>query len=246
MMANRSRLPTLILSPHPDDAVLGCWSVFEREAPVCVINVFAGVPPPGTTSGWDATCGVPDSAEMMRRRRAEDETALRAAGAAPIQLPFLDGQYRDSPPDLDAIALAIKDAVPRWRRLYAPSGAGGWLTFPGTEMTLEPHPDHQSVREVALRLSPAPRSVHFFAEIPYALQDSEPAAWARGIDRFTAELEAATGRPLKLARRLLSQDAVLRRLRALDTYITQVPAIDSALGGLLRHPEVLRLEAYWS
>src|SRR5213075_2833374 len=52
--------PVVILSPHPDDAVLGCWSVLEgADAPVHVVNVFAEIPSAGTRGGWDNECGVP-------------------------------------------------------------------------------------------------------------------------------------------------------------------------------------------
>jgi hypothetical protein len=38
----------VIFSLHLDDAVFSCWHVLDSERAVSVMNVFAGVPPPGT------------------------------------------------------------------------------------------------------------------------------------------------------------------------------------------------------
>jgi hypothetical protein len=46
--------PIAILSPHPDDAVLSCWHLLSDPGEARVINVFAGIPPPGRTGWWDA------------------------------------------------------------------------------------------------------------------------------------------------------------------------------------------------
>src|SRR4051794_18332994 len=85
--------PVLLLSPHLDDAVLNCCSVLMSDADVRVVNVFAGIPPPGFVSDWDRSCGGRDSAEHVRRRIAEDEAVLAALGTRPVNLPFLDIQY---------------------------------------------------------------------------------------------------------------------------------------------------------
>ena len=241
--------PVVILSPHPDDAVLGCWSVLEgADAPVHVVNVFAEIPPAGTRGGWDNECGVPDSTEMMRRRRAEDERVLAGAGAAAVaHLPFLDSQYDDAPRDVEQIAAAIRLAVPQWSALYAPAGTGGFLRIPGTaNMTLAPHPDHEAVRAAALLLDRPGVPLRFYAELPYALGGSPNGPWTAALARFTAALEAATARRLRLEVLELPGDSAARRWGALDGYATQLPRLDEGLGGVLNNADVLRREAYWS
>lgn len=43
--------PIVIVSPHPDDAVLSCWHLLDDPGQVSVINVFAGVPPTAEPAG---------------------------------------------------------------------------------------------------------------------------------------------------------------------------------------------------
>jgi LmbE family N-acetylglucosaminyl deacetylase len=247
MSAHSGDAPALVLSPHLDDAALGCWSVLDDpECPAQVVNVFAGVPPVGTRGGWDAQCGVPDSTEMVHRRRAEDERALAVAGVAPIHLEFLDGQYLDEARDIETIAAAVKLAVPRWSALYAPAGSGGFVHIIGTAgLTLAPHPDHEAVRAVALELERADAPTFFYAELPYSIADGRPERWAEAIDDFTPALERAVSRPLRLTPNELSDEALERRIEALAHYETQLPRVEEGVGSFVREPAVLRREAYW-
>jgi LmbE family N-acetylglucosaminyl deacetylase len=238
--------PILVLSPHPDDAVLGCWSAVANQRRAEVVNIFAGIPPAGTSGGWDRECGVPNSAEMMRRRRAEDERALAIARVRPVHLEFLDMQYVDEVRDIEAIAAAVKLAVPRWSAVYAPAAIGGYTRLVGTQgMTLAPHPDHETVRDVALRLERQETPTHFYAEIPYGLADIPGRGWPEGIEDFTPVLEAATGRTLELSSYELSAAALTRRIEALAEYQTQLPRIELGVGRFARETEVLRYEAQW-
>src|ERR1700689_2859366 len=43
--------PALVLSPHPDDAVLDCWSLLAGDRDVIVVNLFTGLPPPRPGGG---------------------------------------------------------------------------------------------------------------------------------------------------------------------------------------------------
>ncbi|MSO18187.1 MAG: hypothetical protein EXQ68_05860, partial [Acidimicrobiia bacterium] len=49
----------VVISPHPDDAVLGCSHLMSAHPGVTVITVYAGRPReyPSPMESWDALCG---------------------------------------------------------------------------------------------------------------------------------------------------------------------------------------------
>jgi LmbE family N-acetylglucosaminyl deacetylase len=245
--ASPNRSPALVLSPHPDDAVLGCWSVLDQDArAVTVVNVFAGLPPEATAGGWDRECGVPDSREMMRRRRREDERALALVAITPIHLAFLDRQYADTERDSAAIAATIDRLIPQRSAVYAPAATGGFTILPGTPgLTLAPHPDHEVVRAVALHLRLAGVPTYLYAEIPYASGDAQGANWPYTMERFTPVIEAAIGHPLELVLREHPAESLNRRLHALAQYRTQLPRLQEGVGRFIDDRTILRHEAYW-
>ncbi len=115
--------PTVILSPHLDDAVLSCWHLLCGPGDVGVINVFAGSPTPGSgASWWDRITGATDSVRRMEERRAEDSEAFSIAGRTATHLDFLDEQYQptDQPLEIIVSTLARADR-PRRGRLRAGS-----------------------------------------------------------------------------------------------------------------------------
>src|SRR5919109_1364707 len=84
----------VVVSPHLDDAVLSCWHVLAGGDEVTVVNVFTGLPKPGTLGWWDRLTGAADSVERIRERCAEDAEALALVGVPHANLGLLDGQYR--------------------------------------------------------------------------------------------------------------------------------------------------------
>src|SRR3954451_1624058 len=104
--------PAVVLSPHPDDAVFGCWSVLTGPGDVLVVNVFDGVPPGGGVTLWELITGCTDSAEAMQERRREDAEALALAGRRAVGLELLDQQYRRAPLRPEELAAALTAAVP--------------------------------------------------------------------------------------------------------------------------------------
>ena len=82
--------PILLLSPHPDDAVLSAGALVER-ANVEVWTVFSGVPDSPGPTGWDRASGYDDSRALMGDRLREDREAL--AGVKFTQLPHLERAY---------------------------------------------------------------------------------------------------------------------------------------------------------
>jgi LmbE family N-acetylglucosaminyl deacetylase len=227
--------------------VFGCWSALDQsETETIVINVFAGLPPAGTSGGWDRECGVPDSVEMMRRRRAEDERALAIAGVSPVHLDFLDAQYTTEDRDIEAIAATVRLTASSWSALYAPAGIGGYTKLLGAHgLTLAPHPDHEAVRQVAMRLHQPGVPTCFYAEIPYASGTARGSTWPHGLKGFTPVLEAAVARSLELVVNRHADDSLDRRLEAVAAYTTQVARLEEGIGPFAHDPETLRHEVLW-
>src|SRR5437588_12361838 len=111
---------TAILSPHLDDAVLSCWHLLTEPHEVMVVNVLAGVPAAGAVTGWwDTSSGSTDSREAVMDRIEEDRGALALAGRVPLNLEFLDDQYRDAPAAVDRVLDVLRDALPRGAQVLA-------------------------------------------------------------------------------------------------------------------------------
>lgn len=234
--------PALLLSPHLDDAVLDCWSVLTADAPVTVVNVFAGLPPAGTVTSWDRIVGAADSAELMRARHAEDREALALAGREPVALPFLESQQRANRPEPSYAALdrAIAAAAPAASRVLAPMTLG------------TVHPDHRLLRGYALALLAAGLPVTLYADAPYATVYGWP-AWVTGtepephldVDAYWADSLAAV--PGRSAPRVvaLAAEAAAAKLTAMRAYRTQFPSLDRGPLGQLSHPLVHPFEVFW-
>jgi LmbE family N-acetylglucosaminyl deacetylase len=123
----------LVLSPHPDDEVIGCGGTTALLAGQGVVlrTVIA-------TSGQNLA--VPDlaPAEVAAARRDDAQRASSVLGASsPIFLGFEDGDLARS---LPALSTAISDHVADFRpqAIYAP-----WL--------LDAHPDHQALAAAVAR-----------------------------------------------------------------------------------------------
>ena len=75
-----------IVSPHLDDAVLGCAHLMAVHPGATVVTVFAGNPrayPTDPMRQWDVQSGFAPGDDVMETRRREDHAALhsRSAGA---------------------------------------------------------------------------------------------------------------------------------------------------------------------
>ena len=233
-------VPTVILSPHPDDAVLSLWHLLDGDGEVVVLNVFGGSPAGHHGDAWwDRLTGAADSVARVAERHAEDRAALAMAGREAVNLDFLDGQYRDAELPLEPVVDRIAQAAPE-----------GLLLAPGA---LDRHRDHLIVRAAALALGARGREVGLYADVPHATLYGWP-AWVSGrppdplLDpsaHWDAALEG-TGislRDLPADVHALTPEALERKLAAVRAYRTQLPALEAQFGAL--GPEVLGREATW-
>lgn len=235
--------PELVLSPHFDDAVLDCWSLLSDPRALNVANVFAAAPAPGKVTLWDATTGASDSAERVRERIAEDAAALGRASRAPINLPFMDAQYRRPPqPTLEAIDRELSAGVPAASRVYVPAGIGS-------------HPDHLLTRRYGRMLRRAGMPVTLYAELPYCVMHGWP-AWVdgrdpdphRNVDAFwmsfledvpeLGDLRSASVVDLHAV-------AASGKLAAMREYQTQFACLDYGARGMLSDPQIHGYEVRW-
>ena len=85
----------VIVSPHLDDAVLGCSHLMSAHPGVTVVTVFAGRPDeyPSPLERWDTLCGFVEGDEVHAARRAEDAAALAVLDAHPVWLDFVEHSY---------------------------------------------------------------------------------------------------------------------------------------------------------
>lgn len=207
----------VVLSPHPDDAVLSCWHVLEEDD-VKVVTVFAGVPEQGATGWWDRLTGAADSTVRARERIEEDTRALALAGTAPVTLDLLDAQYRTDN-GTPAVAEAIADHVLDSDTVYAPLGV--FLA-----------PDHRLVRDAAFELRD---DVRVYADHPHAGIWGLP-GWVTGDGAGPLDVDAGW-RGLMIESGLdpdalrptvhaLDDEVFERKLAAVRSYGTQVAALE--------------------
>jgi LmbE family N-acetylglucosaminyl deacetylase len=229
--------PVLLLSPHLDDAVLGCWSMLTSDLDVQVVNVFAGVPPVGFVSAWDHKCGAASSADQMHQRRAEDAQVLTPLVGPPANLAFLDMQYgrRDgSRVTMSSLDRAVAEIAPAVSLVYAPAALG------------EGHVDHRLVRAYARGLPRAGIPIRLYADLPYAARPAWP-DWVR-VGRPPGRGDRSLPAGLRHADAIdvvnLGNHEVHEKLKALQEYGTQFTALDEE--GYLTDPHTLRHEVFWS
>jgi LmbE family N-acetylglucosaminyl deacetylase len=228
----------VIVSPHFDDAVLSCWHVLTADADVRVVNVYAGTPPAGTPAGWwDQALG--DPAQAVAARAAEDSRALARAGRVARNLEFLDAQYRLAEQPVEPIVDVLRDAIPAGATAYAPACLGG-------------NPDHEAVRDAALRLRSGGIEVRLYADLPHASRKGWPswvAAGGAGVDRvwegkLAAALDAgALSEPTVTHLTAADVDA---KLAAVREYASQAAPAELYFEVPLDDPEPLRYEVLWT
>jgi LmbE family N-acetylglucosaminyl deacetylase len=234
--------PTVVLSPHLDDAVLSTWSVLASPGDVQVLTICSASPAPGSLGSFDPVFGVSDSAQFMALRLAEDAEALGMVGRTRASLGFLDQQYREGPLSPVEVATSVRDTVDRISRLVAPAAIGL-------------HPDHVAVRHAACDLARQGVPLTLYADLPYAARMGWPDwvsgarprpyllpefLWREALESLPMAHHRLVPRPVRLA----EYDAA-QKLSALKTYATQFEALNQGPVGVLTNPEILPFELYW-
>lgn len=228
--------PTLLLSPHADDAVLSCWSVLTAPGAVLVANVFAGVPSAGSVTYFERLAGAGDSASHMRRRLAEDREALAGADRRPVNLPFLARSHRRwrPEPSLGTLDRALAAAGPVGS-VYAPAALG------------LPHPDHMLVRTYALALAAQGMPVRLYADVPYSVLYGWP-GWVTGeacdprldVDAFWGDASRHAAEVVRL-----DAAAATAKLAAMRAYRSEFAVLDRGPLGQLSNPAIHGYEVFW-
>ena len=248
--------PVTILSPHFDDAVLSCWTVLSGPGDVHVVNVFGGQPAEGQSGWWDHESSIDDPTQAIPARIEEDRRALALAGRTATNLDFLDAQYRSQVEQAaEPLAEALADAVAPGAVVYAPAAVGPLPDHfrspypPGT-----PHPDHLAVRTAALALAARGHELRLYADFPHASIYGLP-AWVLGVDapagradELWARMLGSDGlasRKLEPVVRRLDDAAFARKLEAVRTYASQVPAIETIFERRIDDPQLLGYEVAW-
>jgi hypothetical protein len=234
-------MPTVILSPHLDDAVLSCWHILTEPGEVIVINVFAGAPEGlDRPAWWDRYTGAVDSGDRVRERIEEDREALALAGRSAVNLDFLDEQYREREQPLAPITAAIEPLLMPGAEIYAPAA-------------LANHTDHALVRDAALDLRRTGFAVSLYADLPHAALHgwpawvkNEPSPVVKDLAGAFWDRALAGAAALKPTVHALDPETHARKVAAVHMYETQVRALEEFVGRSLKDPEVLGYEVDWA
>jgi LmbE family N-acetylglucosaminyl deacetylase len=134
----------VVVSPHLDDAVLGCAYLLAAHPGSTVVTVFAGRPAsyPTPMERWDALCGFVEGDEVHVARRAEDVAALAVLDATPVWLDFVEHSYLErsdwvgADQVIDVLEATVRGLAPT--AVVAPFGLG--------------NPDHDVTHEAVMLL----------------------------------------------------------------------------------------------
>lgn len=132
----------VVISPHLDDAVLGCAHLMAAHPGTHVVTIFTGRPDtyPDPMERWDALCGFVPGDEVHAARRAEDAAALATLDAVPVWLPFVEHSHL--PPEARVQGDAIADALEAAVRTCAPTAVFAPFGLA--------NPDHDATHDAAM------------------------------------------------------------------------------------------------
>ena len=259
------RADYVILSPHPDDAVLSAWHALVSDGDVRVVTIFAGIPDPGIVTALDRTRGATEAAALMRRRREDDNASLALAGRAAVHADLLEVNYQAF--HVPEVRDAIEREPGRFVEIVAAAdwlgtpvdtieqAVGGWLD---ADVVYAPlgvgrHPDHRDVARLGFRLATRGRAVRFYADFPYLVRYGPP-SWldggheASGADAqveaaFTALPAAADAFDRTIVE--LTAEQADAKIAAFRRYETEFRLVDDDFGGVTSDREQMRREVFW-
>ena len=199
----------IVISPHLDDAVLGCGQWLAGHPGTTVITLFAGMPDDGGQStDWDRRCGFASAEDAMTARWEEDCQALALLQSTALWLEFRDSQYgRLAAPRQVADRLVRLLQSMRPHELFLPLGLF--------------HADHLVAHEAAaLALRDCPVATAWAYED--ALYRAMPGLLQQRLAQFEAEGIQAT--PIDPC---TDGSALPLKRRAVDCYASQLRALKS-------------------
>ncbi len=239
----------LFLSPHLDDVVLSCggliWQLTNSGAKVLVVTVAAGDPDYTKLSPlaekahklWGLKSGA------MAHRRQEDVKACAQLGADFKHLPIQDCVYRRDTRsgrelyttqsdifglpcaedlDLGQALPSMLLSLPVALKTFAPAGIGG-------------HVDHEFTRLIARAVFGS--KLMYYEDFPYCEDDAS----ARFIVEREPDLESESIP--------LTQTALMRKIRSIEAYASQVKPIFRSLdlmrSRVRQHAQEVGGERYW-
>jgi hypothetical protein len=261
-----AQVDCVVLSPHPDDAVLSAWHALVAPGGLRVVTIFAGIPAAGLVTPLDGTRSATDAAALMRRRRDDDRAALALAGREVLHGGLLEVNYLAA--DLPEVQEAIRDDPERFVEIVADVvglgtpvdtmelAIGGWLR---ADLVYAPlgvgrHPDHRDVARLGLRLSEQGRRVRFYADFPYLIRYGPP-SWLGGGDaaapadaQIAAAFAALGADPADFERSVveLTREQAEGKIAAFRRYRTEFPLVDADFAGATSDPDKMRIEVYWT
>jgi LmbE family N-acetylglucosaminyl deacetylase len=254
----------VVLSPHPDDAVLSAWHALVSDGDVRVVTVFAGIPEPGFVTALDRTRHATEAASLVRLRRDDDRAALAFAGRTPAHADLLEANYLvQGLPD-------VRDAIEREPERYVEIVAASGIETPvdeieraldrwlGADLVYAPlgigrHPDHRDVARLGFRLARRGLAVRFYGDFPYFVRYGPP-TWLGGRDAARADAQIAAAfaalptDPDAFERTIveLTPEQVETKMAAFRRYTTEFPLVDADFDGATSDPAQMRREVYWT
>lgn len=190
-MINSNRYDAVIISPHPDDAVLSMSgtikNMLQQNKHCLVLNVFVGRPNMVTTLSEIAIkyikedlekiiISVSDACILHEIRQQEDQKALNFLGVYSLNLKYLDAIYRGDPAYYPTEDLLFDNIHTKEKCLIDELGdiiinaveSAITYYFP---LGVGNHVDHQIVFETGLRLHEKGYNVRFYEEYPYCIKE---------------------------------------------------------------------------
>jgi len=213
----------LFVSPHLDDAVLGCGELIGSAERATVLTLFAGRPPAShALTEWDTAAGFADGEDVIGARREEDREALAALGGAAHWLDFLDDQYGGREPATAlAAALAAFIAGRGCTCLFLPAGLF--------------HRDHVRASDAGLTVLRSQPGVagYLYEEPMYRRIDAARDARLQALHAAGVLLEPVQFRAV--------HGAQARKRDAVGCYRSQLRALGTRSG----HDDAFAPERYW-
>ena len=214
----------VVISPHLDDAVLGCGRLLAAHPGSTVVTVYAGRPAayPDPPTEWDAHGGFAAGDDVLASRREEDRRALALLDATPVWLDFVEHQYLareewvGADRTVDALEAAVRAAEPT--AVFAPFGLA--------------NPDHDATHQAALVVRGRMGGIAWFCYEDMGYQHV-PGLLAWRVARLFRALVWPTPAVVPL------DETDSRRRRALAEYASQVRALEAEwqVGAKLAAPE---------